>query len=482
MDGAAVWRPPYGEPRRQISRGDRTKSTEGEDVEMSTDTGAHPVSSDDPALDRAIAKAAVRLVPILILMYMLSYLDRANIGFAKQAFQASTGVSEVAFAFGASIFFIGYALFEFPSNLMLHLVGARKWMARIMISWGIVATGMLFTRSDTSFTVVRFLLGSAEAGFFPGAILFMTYWFPAKARGRLFGLFYFGSPLAMMFGGPISGGLLEMDGALGLQGWQWLFMIEGLATILVGFFVLSYLTDRPAEARWLTPEERAAMSAAIAAEDREKAVAGHVKLGKALLEPRLLHFCAIYFCIQVAGYGFAFYMPSQVSGLMKMQIGLTVGLVSAIPWVCAVIAAIFYPPLAVKSGYRRTFGMFALLAIAVGLSASGNLPPVWAIVALCFVAMGIICSQPIFWTFPSGYYAGFAAAGSLAVINSIGNLGGFFAPNLKVWAEIGFGPNAGLYAVAAAPFLAMILFAFLKSAGEAKTPVEAAADVAQVSH
>jgi sugar phosphate permease len=407
-------------------------------------------------------------------MYMLSYLDRANIGFAKQSFQANTGVSEVAFAFGASIFFIGYALFEFPSNLILHKVGARVWMARIMITWGAVATCMLFTRSDTSFSIVRFLLGSAEAGFFPGSILFMTYWFPAKARGRMLGLFYFGSPLAMMFGGPISGALLELDGLMGLQGWQWLFMIEGVGTIVLGLFVLWYLTDRPADARWLTEEERSALAEAIAAEDQEKAALGHVRLGKALTDLRLLHFCAIYFLIQIAGYGFAFYMPSQVSALMQMKIGLTVGFVAAIPWLCAVIAAVFYPPFATKTGYRRSLGMLALFAIAVGLAASGNLPPVWAIFALCFVAMGIICAQPIFWTFPAGYYTGYAAAGSFAVVNAIGNLGGFVAPNLKVWAEVGFGANAGLYAVAAAPFTAMILFYFLKGAGSGQS----AADVA----
>jgi len=250
---------------------------------------------------------------------------------------------------------------------------------------------------------------------------------------------------------------------LGLQGWQWLFMIEGIGTMAIGFFVLWYLTDRPTGAHWLTQEERDVLTKVVNAEDREKAAAGHVKLGKALTDPRLLQFCAIYLLIQIAGYGFAFYMPSQVSALLHEKIGLTVGFVSAIPWLCAVISAIFYPPLAVKTGYRRAFGMLALLSIAVGLSASGNLPPAWAIFALCFVAMGIICSQPIFWTFPSDYYTGYAAAGSLAVINSIGNLGGFFAPNLKVWAELGFGPNAGLYAVAAAPFLAMILFFFLKS-------------------
>jgi len=397
-------------------------------------------------------------------MYLLSSLDRANIGFAKQAFQQSTGVTEAAFAFGASIFFIGYAIFEFPSNLALHKVGARRWMARIMISWGIVASLMLFTSGDTSFSIVRFLLGSAEAGFFPGAILYMTYWFPSKSRGRILGLFYFGSPLALMFGGPLSGSLLEMNGLLGLSGWQWMFLIEGVGTILIGFFVLWYLTDKPADAKWLTAEERQALTAAIAVEEDHKADTGHARLGRALLDPKLLHYTAIYFLIQVSSYGFAFYMPSMVSALMHMRIGVAVGFVSAIPWLCAVIAATFYPSIAVRTSHRHSMGVVALLAIAIGLAASGNLPPVWSMVALCFVAMGIICSQPIFWTFPSGYFGGVAAAGGLAVINSLGNLGGFLAPNMKVMAEASFGANAGLYALAAAPFIAAILFMLLPRA------------------
>ncbi len=429
---------------------------------MPLDSQALPDGGNTVVLDRAILKAAKRLLPMLILMYILSYMDRANIGFAKQAFQLSTGVSEAAFAFGAGIFFIGYALFEFPSNLALHAFGARRWMARIMITWGVVASMMLFTRSDTSFSVVRFLLGATEAGFFPGAILYMTYWFPAKSRGRILGLFYFGSPVAMIFGGPISCALLQMDGLMGLLGWQWLFLIEGIGTILIGFVVLWYLTDRPADAKWLTAEERTVLQGAITGEETHKASGGHARLGRAMLDPNLLHFTAIYFCIQLAGYGFAFYMPSMVSALMNMKIGLAVGSIASIPWICAVIAATFYPAYAVRHGYRHSMGFIAMLSIGIGLCAAGNLPPVFAMVALCFVAMGIICVQPIFWTFPSGYFGGLAAAGSLAIINSIGNLGGFVAPNIKVMAEAHFGPNAGLYTLASAPFIAAVLFLFLR--------------------
>lgn len=414
------------------------------------------------ALERATAKATWRLVPFLILMYMLSYLDRANIGFAKQAFQQSTGVSDAAFAFGAGIFFIGYAAFEVPSNLMLHRLGARVWMARIMVTWGILAAAMVLARGDTSFSVLRLLLGLAEAGFFPGAILYMTYWFPARSRGRIMGLFYFGSPLALMFGGPLSGVLLDLDGLFGIEGWQWMFLVEGLLASGVGVWAYWYLTDRPAEARWLTAEERAALVQAIAAEEKAKEAVGKTGFRAVLTDPRLLHFAAIYFLIQISGYGVAFYLPTLVSGLVHMKVGVTVGLIAAIPWTCAIAAAVVWPPLAVRTGYRRSFGIAALLCIGFGLIATGNLAPLPAMIALCFVTMGIICVQPIFWTFPTGYLGGAAAAGGLAVINAIGNLGGFVAPNVKTWAEASFAsPSAGLYVLASAPLVAAILFALL---------------------
>ena len=429
---------------------------------MKAQTAAGRRSGHEAALDRATAKATLRLVPFLILMYMLSYLDRANIGFAKQAFQTSTGVSDAAFAFGAGIFFLGYAAFEVPSNLMLHRFGARRWLSRIMVTWGLLAALMVLARGDTSFSVLRLLLGLAEAGFFPGAILYMTYWFPARSRGRILGLFYFGSPLALMFGGPLSGFLLELNGVLGIEGWQWMFLVEGLLASGVGVWAYWYLTDRPGEARWLSAEERAALSRALAAEDQEKAAVGKTGFRAVLTDPRLLLFAAIYFLTQVSGYGVAFYLPTQIGSLLHVKVGLLVGLVSALPWACAVAAAVIFPPLAVRTDCRRAFGIAALLAIAFGLAASGNLAPLPAIVALCFVTMGIISAQPIFWTYPTGYLGGAAAAGGLAIINAIGNLGGFVAPNLKTWAEASFKtPSAGLYALALAPFIAAILFALL---------------------
>src|SRR5436190_13967011 len=259
-----------------------------------------PQHSDPVAL--ATRRAKHRLIPFMLLMYVLSYLDRANIGYAKQAYQAATGVTDSAFAFGAGIFFLTYAIFEIPSNLILHRVGARRWMARIMVVWGLVSAAMIFAKSDRSFYIARLLLGAAEAGFFPGSILYLTYWFPASARGQVMGIFYFGSPLALMFGGPLSGLLLEMDGFLGMAGWQLMFAVEGLLASLVGVWAFFFLTNRPAMAGWMPQDERDALTQAIAAEDQLKQSRGTVTFGSVFRNARMLHFVAIYFLIQISGY------------------------------------------------------------------------------------------------------------------------------------------------------------------------------------
>ena len=423
---------------------------------LSIDGEAKPGSRTGAVLDRALSRASWRLVPFLILMYMLAYLDRANISFAKPSFQASTGVSDAAFAFGAGVFFLTYALFELPSNLMLRRIGAHRWLARIMVTWGIVSTGMIFVTGDTSFTVVRLILGATEAGLFPGAVFYLTLWFPRESRGRILSVFYFGSPLALMLGGPVSGLLLDLDGTFGLQGWQLMFAVEGLLTVAVGIWAFFYLDDRPADARWLPEDERAALQDAIADEEQGKARYGEVRLAKALRDPTLLPFAAIYFLIQITGLGVAFYLPTQVSALLGVKVGLTVGLVSAIPWACALVAGYFYPEFAVRSGHRRAFLILSLLAIGIGLAVSAQASPVVAITALCFVTMGIMTAQPIFWTFPTEYLGGAAAAGGFAVINALGGLGGFVAPNIRAGAEHAFGgPQYGLYAVAAAAFVAI---------------------------
>jgi len=439
------------------------------------------VRTEEGLLESAISRAKWRIVPFLILMYMLAYLDRANIGFAKQAYQVSTGVNNAAFAFGAGIFFIAYALFEVPSNLIMHRVGARTWLARIMVTWGLISAAMIYAKSDFLFCFIRFFLGAAEAGLFPGAVLYMTYWFPARARGQILGIFYFGSPLALMLGGPLSGLLLEHEGLFGLHGWQLMFLVEGLLASAVGVWAYFYLCNRPEDAKWMRPDEAQALARALAAEERVKQASGKTSFRAALADPRLVHFALLYFSIQIAGYGVAFYLPTQVSALLQMKIGLHVGLISAIPWACAIVAGAFYPGFAVRTGRRRSFAVLSALAIAGGLVVSAHTSPVIAIVALSFVTIGIMTIQPIFWTFPTAYLGGTAAAGGFAVINAVGNLGGFFAPTVKTAVETSFhSPAAGLYVLAASGLTAALLIIALRPQQGERTSVDSRTVQAEV--
>jgi MFS family permease len=372
-------------------------------------------------------------------MYVISFLDRANIGFAKQAMQSSIGISEHAFAMAAGLFFISYALFELPSNLILHRVGAKLWMARIMVSWGVVSMATMFVTGRSSFYLLRLMLGAAEAGFFPGVILYLTYWFPRKVRGEIFGLFYFGAPLAFIVGGPISGLLLQMHPHFGLQNWQWMFLVEGFAAVTVGLWAYWYLDDKPSSAAWIPVEEQKALTSALAHEQNEQRAHSPAKLLSVLGDLRALEFVLIYFLIQVSVYGVVFYLPSEVSAILHKPTGIEVGFVSAIPWVCALAAVFLLPRLADSCGRHRQLASITLLISGCASLALPMVRPHIGLVALSIGISGLIAAQPLFWTLPTSYLTGRTAAGGLAMINALGSVGGFVAPNVKVWADACFG-------------------------------------------
>lgn len=425
----------------------------------------------NPHLSSATAKATKHIIPMVILMFLLAYLDRSNIGFAKQEFQIDTGLSDAAYAFGAGIFFIGYAIFEIPSNILLYRVGARVWLARIMITWGIVSAAMMFAHTETTFIIIRFLLGVTEAGFFPGVILYLTFWFPLEIRARVTGYFLFGAPLAFIVGGPLSGGLLSLEGtflAFGLHGWQLMFLVEGLLASIVGIWALFYLDDRPKDAKWLTKDEQYALTEVLEKEDHAKVTQGPKGVWAALFDIKVLYLCIIWFTVQILGYGIYFFLPTQIGTLLGQKVGLLVGFVSAIPPICAALAVYFIPRLSEKMGERKNIAVITYLVGAAGIAISGfadNVPLI-AIIALCAAAAGHLAVQPLYWTFPSGYLGGTAAASGIALINSIGNLGGFVAPNIRVWAESTFqSAKAGLYLLAIITFIGAIMIFFLTKMG-----------------
>jgi sugar phosphate permease len=391
------------------------------------------------------------------MMYILAFLDRANVGFARAGLAADAGVGDAAFAFGASIFFIGYAVLEVPSNLILHKVGARRWMARIMITWGLVSAANAFVQTPAQFHIVRFLLGVAEAGFFPGVIYYLTYWYPTASRGRSVGLFYYGAPLALTFGGPLSGFLVAHD-AFGLHGWQVMFLIEGLAASLGGIAVLFLLADRPEDVTWLTGDEKAVLRTALAVDDQARE---HPSVLHALRDPRVLLLALIYFLLQMGFYGLTFYLPSQIGKLLGSSMGLEVGLVSAIPWACALLGVSVIPPWCDRRGNARGVGaiILALSGCSLALSAVAG-SPLLALAALSAAACGLIVSPALFWTLPTGLLAGAAAAGGIGLINAIGNLGGFVAPNLRAWLDVVFGfSGAGLIGLGLVNIVGACLYA-----------------------
>jgi MFS family permease len=414
-------------------------------------------------LDRAISRVRRRLVSVLLLLYIISFLDRANIGFAKQALQTYVGISPEAYALAAGLFFVSYSFSGFPSNLVLHRVGAKIWMSIIMVAWGAVSMSTMFVRGSASLYSLRLLLGLAEAGFFPGVILYLTYWFPNRIRGQMMGLFYLGVPFSLVLGSPLSGFLLGMRPVRPFQNWQWMFLIEGSLAVIAGFASYWYLDNKPVNAAWLTAAEKQALIARLTHEENERRASGPSSLLPMLRDPRVLQFLLIYTLIQISVYGAVFYLPTEVSELMHKPAGLEVGLVSAIPWVCSSLAVWYLPRIADAWRIHRSLASAVMLISGIASFVFPASGPLMGLIALSVVVFGVIAVQPIFWTFPTDYLADRAAAGGIAVV-TLGNLGGFFGPYMKVWADDRFhSPNAGLYLLAGLTVLNAGVIALMKS-------------------
>lgn len=429
-------------------------------------------ASIEQSPDVAIGRVRRRLIPFLLLMYVISFLDRANIGFAKDALQSHVGISPHAFALGAGLFFVSYALSGFPSNLILHKIGARIWMALIMVAWGFVSMSTMFVRGSQSLYALRLLLGIAEAGFFPGVILYLTYWFPNRVRGQMMGLFYLGVPLALVIGSPLSGYLLEMHPIPGLENWQSMFLVEGFMAVVVGAAAFWILDNKPAHAHWLPADEKRALAETLSREESERRSTGPQKLIPMLKDPRVLHFFFVYLLLQISTYGVVFYLPTEVAALLHKPAGFEVGLVSSVPWICSTVAVFWLPRIADHRGNHRRMAVVILLVTSVASLVFPAAGPAVGLLALSIAASGIIAVQPIFWTFPTGYLADRAAAGGIAIV-TMGNLGGFFGPYMKDWAERHFhSPTAGLYLLAALTLINTALIALVRTR-KASAPVMA---------
>jgi MFS transporter, ACS family, tartrate transporter len=398
-----------------------------------------------------------RLIPFLVLAYFLSYLDRVNLSFAGLTMNRALGFSPTVFAWGAGIFFIGYFLFEVPSNLALEKFGASRWIARIMISWGIVSALMALVSGAFSFYAVRFLLGVAEAGFFPGIILYLTYWYPAEYRARFLAAFAVAVPVSTVIGAPISGLLLGLDGVWGLAGWQWLFVIEGIPSVLLGIVTWFYLTDRPDNAAWLTAEQRTWLLSRLESEVAAKQAANHLTWSEALISPKVLMLSAIYFGFVAALYGMQFWLPQIVKafGFSNAQTGF----VTAVPYLFGSIAMVLWARHSDISRERVMHVGAPLLLTAVALGICGYITdPLSTMVVLTIAAIGVFCTFGMFWALPTAWLSGTAAAGAIALINSIGNLAGFAGPYLIGWVKETTGSaTTGLFVLAVLPLIGGLL-------------------------
>jgi sugar phosphate permease len=393
--------------------------------------GALPSSSETiPTIERETIKRVVwRLMPLLVLGYFVAYIDRVNVGFAALTMNKAMGFSSAVYGFGAGVFFIGYVIAEIPSNLILDKVGARVWIARILFTWGIISGLTAFIWNDWSFYTIRFLLGLAEAGFYPGMILYMTWWFPSYYRARMLAIFMTAQTVSMVIGAPVSSWVLTFDGAFGLQGWQVLFILEAIPSLIMCFVVLAWLTDRPRDAAWLRPEQRDWLQQRLDSERAQRESLRRYELVEALYNPRVWLLTLVYFAYNSANYTVLVFLP-QIVKSFGISIQMT-GYVTAIPYICAVAVMIYWSLRSDRSGSRTIYCVVPCVVGAAGLAACSVIGighPVAMMIAMIIGVIGLQTIAPTFWPVPTAMLSGAGAAGGLALINSVGGLGAFFAP------------------------------------------------------
>ena len=406
---------------------------------------------------KTYAKVVRRLIPFLMLCYLGAYLDRVNVGFAKLQMLNDLRFSETIYGLGAGIFFLGYFLFEVPSNMILHKVGARNWLARIMLTWAVISASFAFVSTPTSFYVLRFLLGVAEAGFAPGVILYMTYWFPSERRAKALSMFFMAIPLAGIVGGPLSGYIMHaFHGVLDLAGWKWLFMLEALPSLVLGIAILLYLDNGIQNAKWLTEAEKALLARNVAGDNAQKV--SHVSIRAFIADRRLWLMASIYFCVVLGQYGLTFWLPTIVrkAGVADP---LWVGILTALPYLCAIIALPLVGLSADRRRERRLHLAIPMLVAAAGFATLPLLGSVGAsIVCLSIAAAGILTSSSQFWALPTALLGGMSAAAGIAAVNCFANLAGFFSPAIVGWLNDLTGKStAGLIFISGAIVLGALL-------------------------
>jgi len=430
---------------------------------------------------RTLRKVSWRLLPLIVMSYLVAYIDRTNISFAALTMNKDLGLSAYLYGLGAGIFFFGYAIFEVPSNIVLQRTSARLWIARIMITWGIISGLMATVQGPKSFLVLRFLLGVAEAGFFPGIIFYLTLWFPATYRARAISILYVAVPVSNAVASVVSGAILGMDGIWGLAGWQWIFIIEAIPAVVLAFGVLVWMTERPTVAKWLTPEERNWLDAELTQERRKIESAGHVSLLQSFTDLRVVALSLIYFTGVTASYGIVFFMPQIIKGL-----GLTnmmTGLVTAIPYTIGTIGLIAWGYSSDRHNERRWHLIVATTLAAIGILAAGWFSQSYlAVVAMSVAVVGIYGSRPSFWPMPSLFLTGAAAAAGMAFINSIGNLGGYVGPFIVGWIKDSTKSfEMALYFLAACALLSAVITFFAKRATDTRQATGRQDDAARLA-